>query len=71
MLRMVLFGVPHIYIGTNDLSKVITGRSLALLVYLAVTGKAQDRTILADLLWDNLPEAQAKKNLRYVLYDLR
>lgn len=71
MFRMVLFGVPHLYLGTTDLSKVITGRSLALLVYLAVTGKAQDRNILADLLWDNIPEAQAKKNLRYVLYDLR
>lgn len=71
MFRMALFGVPHLSLGTTDLTKVVTGRSLALLVYLAVTGKAQDRNILADLLWDNIPEAQAKKNLRYVLYDLR
>lgn len=71
MFRMVLFGVPRLYLGTTELSKVVTGRSLALLVYLAVTGKAQDRNVLADLLWDNMPEAQAKKNLRYVLYDLR
>ena len=71
MFKMALFGVPHLYLETVDLSKAIRGRSLALLVYLAVTGKAQDRNILADLLWDNLTEAQAKKNLRYVLYDLR
>lgn len=71
MFRIALFGVPHLSLETVDLSKAIRGRSLALLVYLAVTGKAQDRNILADLLWDNLTEAQAKKNLRYVLYDLR
>lgn len=71
MFRMVLFGVPRFYLGTTDLAKAITGRSLALLVYLTMTGKVQDRAILADLLWDDLSEAQAKKNLRYVLYDLR
>lgn len=71
MLRISLLGMPQLYLGNVDLSKVITGRTLALLSYLVVTNRPQTRSVLADLLWTDTSELQARKNLRYVLYDLR
>jgi len=36
-----------------------------------VTGKAHDRNVLADLLWTDVTEAEARRNLRNALYLLR
>ncbi|MFZ4655724.1 MAG: BTAD domain-containing putative transcriptional regulator [Caldilineaceae bacterium] len=71
MLHIRLFGTPQLRVHERSLTAIITGRELALLVYLAVTGKVQDRSTLVDLLWQEVTEAQARKNLRNILYSLR
>jgi len=71
MLTVSLLGSPTLQLENQTLSHLVTGRAAALLIYLAVTRQPQSRTLLADLLWENLPEHQAKTNLRYRLSDLR
>ncbi|MBX3011232.1 MAG: NACHT domain-containing protein [Caldilineaceae bacterium] len=71
VLKVTFFGSPQIMLGQQVLTTIITGRSLALLAYLMVTGKPHDRGLLADLLWHEMTEREAKNNLRYVLYHLR
>jgi DNA-binding SARP family transcriptional activator len=71
MLRITLLGAPQLQLANLILSKEITGRALALLAYLVVTNRPQTRSLLADLLWNDVTEHQARKNLRYVIYDLR
>lgn len=71
MLKISLLGTPQIHTNGLSLSSAITGRELALLAFLAVTGKAHDRGALVDLLWNDVSEQQALKNLRNVLYSLR
>ena len=71
MLKAIFFGVPQIYYNHDALTGALNGRCLALFAYLALTNQPQDRGILADLLWSEIGEQQARQNLRYVLYDLR
>lgn len=71
MLKVVFFGVPQIYHNHNALTGMLTKRSLALFAYLVITNQPQDRGHLADLLWADIGEQQARQNLRYVLYELR
>jgi len=71
MLTIRLLGSPAFQLKDQALSHLITGRSAALLIYLAVTHQPQPRAQVADLLWENLPEHQAKTNLRYLLSNLR
>lgn len=46
-------------------------KSQALLVYLAVNQGDHDRSQLAGLLWGELPETNARRNLRHALHTLR
>ena len=46
-------------------------KSAALLAYLATERRPVRRTVLADLLWTEMPESRALANLRTVLHDLR
>ncbi|MBN1261619.1 MAG: AAA family ATPase, partial [Anaerolineae bacterium] len=46
-------------------------KSQALLVYLAMASDPQDRSRLAGLLWGELPEENARRNLRHALHTLR
>ncbi len=71
MLKVVFFGVPQIYHNHNARTGMLTKRSLALFAYLVITNQPQDRGQLADLLWADIGEQQARQNLRYVLYELR
>lgn len=71
MLRVKLLGTPRIYLHEQSLSSQITGKELALLVYLIVTGRAHTRDTLAALLWRDMPDSQARKNLRDILPALR
>ncbi|MBP7961850.1 MAG: NACHT domain-containing protein [Caldilineaceae bacterium] len=71
MLTARLFGTISFQLGDDALPQVTTGRTAALLVYLAVTRQPQPRSFLADLLWDGLPDSRARTNLRYTLRDLR
>ncbi len=49
----------------------VSRKAQALLVYLAVTGRAHFRDALAGLLWGESPEERAAGNLRVVLSNLR
>ncbi|MEZ4735670.1 MAG: hypothetical protein R3E79_51930 [Caldilineaceae bacterium] len=71
MLTFTLFGAPQITLGTQSITDELTPKVSALLIYLAVTGRPHARDVLADLLWSDLPNQQARNNLRYVLPDLR
>jgi len=46
-------------------------KARALLAYLALSHRAEPRSILVDLLWSDLDEAAARRNLRVVLTQLR
>jgi len=46
-------------------------KAQALLFYLAATGRPHSRDTLAGLLWGDMPEAQAAKNLRNALSNLK
>lgn len=70
-LQLTFLGAPQICAGSDDLTHKITGKAFALLVYLAVTGRPHSRDLLADLLWSELSNQQARNNLRYTLSDLR
>jgi len=48
-----------------------TTKTTALLVYLALMPGPHDRHKLADLLWGNLPDANAQRALRHALWNLR
>ena len=71
MLTVRLLGAPAFALNNQSLSHLLTGRTAALLIYLAVTRQPQPRTLLTDLLWENTAEQQAKTNLRYCLSNLR
>lgn len=70
-LALKLLGKPQITLNNQPVSGFISAKAQGLLIYLAVTGKAHTRATLASLFWDDAPDAQAAKNLRNVLSNLR
>ncbi len=70
-LRLNLLGEPQIYLGDALLTGFISSKSQALLIYLAATGRANARDKLATLLWDEMPDAAARKNLTKALSNIR
>jgi DNA-binding SARP family transcriptional activator len=68
-LELRLLGPPAIRLAGLEISPP-TRKSLALLAYLALEG-SQPRGKLADLLWSDLDEDAARKNLRKELFRLR
>lgn len=75
LLKLTLFGAPTVTLDEQPLTSALTGKLLALFLYLAVTAANGDpphaRTDLADLFWSELPPEQRRSNLRYLLSDLR
>ena len=71
MLKLTLLGAPQLFLNGQRISQQITGKHLALLVYLVVTGRPHRRDALAALLWRDLSNGQARKQLSNVLSDLR
>jgi DNA-binding SARP family transcriptional activator len=63
---MTLLGRPQIKIN-KVLVEVNANKALALLYYLAATGRPHSRQALAALLWSDLPEEAARRNLRVEL----
>ena len=53
------------------LTAFMSNKVPALLAYLAVTGRAQRRDDLAALLWGEMPDADARNNLRQAIANLR
>src|SRR5512138_2453949 len=70
-LRLSLLGQVAIANDGVPVSGFKSSKVLALLCYLAVTGRAHYRSILAGLLWGDLPEENARMNLRKALENLR
>ena len=70
-LILQLFGGLTITLGGAPLPASIYGKGRALLAYLAVTARPYTREALADLLWGEMPEADARTNLRQVLATLQ
>lgn len=70
-LRLALIGSLRLALGGVAMNRLVSGKALALLVYLAVTGRAHSRQALAGLLWGELPEEDARRNLRVTLAELR
>src|SRR5919199_5835163 len=70
-LRLELFGGFRIAEGPTPLSGFTYSKGKALLAFLAVTGQPCGRETLAALLWSDLPDSEARTNLRVVLSNLR
>lgn len=71
LLQVTLLGAPTIVLANQPLTGLLTPKTLALFIYLAVSGQPQPRDHLADLFWHELNAQQARNNLRYLLPDLR
>lgn len=70
MLRLYLFGSPRLERDGAALP-LRRSKALALLAYLAVTGRAHSRESLQSLLWAEFLDADARNNLRRELSQLR
>lgn len=70
-LTLRLLGTPEVTLGGKRVAGFISAKAQALLFYLAVTGTTHARDTLAALLWGEMPTAQAGKNLRNALSNLR
>jgi hypothetical protein len=70
-LHLSLLGGMQITRDGEPVTGFVSGKVQALLCYLAVTGRPHLRPALAGLLWAELPEADAKANLRQILANLR
>ncbi|MCB8966150.1 MAG: hypothetical protein H6660_04570 [Ardenticatenaceae bacterium] len=71
VLKLALLGPIDVRQGDVALSELVSAKAHALLYYLAVTARPHSRQALAGLLWGDLPEADARRNLRGVVMKLR
>ena len=62
-LRLFLFGAPRLEREGRPLA-LRRSKALALLGYLAMTGRSQDRDSLIGLFWPEFDAAAARNNLR-------
>ena len=70
-LQINLFGKPDVLLNGAPVTAFESAKVQALLYYLAVTGKSHSRDRLAALLWGDLSEATARRNLTKALTNLR
>jgi len=70
-LELRLLGPPQILLDGTHVSDLTSRKALALFYYLCATGRSHSRQALAGLLWSELPEARARRNLRGELHRLR
>jgi predicted ATPase/DNA-binding SARP family transcriptional activator len=70
-LELRFFGDLSIHQDGVPLTALKSKKGLALVCYLAVTGRAYTRPALAGLLWPDIPEANALLNLRKALHLLK
>ena len=69
-LRIELLGAPLVEVDGAPLA-VDTRKATAMLAFLAVTGDAHARTLLADLLWPSADPERSRSALRRTLSTLR
>jgi predicted ATPase/DNA-binding SARP family transcriptional activator len=70
-LHLELLGAPQITRGGSPIAGFVSAKAPALLIYLAVTARPHTRAALAGLLWGELPEPDARMNLRNAIANLR
>lgn len=71
-LHLTLFGSLQVTIGEHLVERLRSLREAALLAYLAIEADhPHGRTHLAGLLWPDLPESNARNNLKQTLLNLR
>lgn len=70
-LSLSYLGGLQIKRADQPINNFISNKVPALLAYLAVTRRAHTRDKLAALLWGEMPDADAKNNLRQALTNLR
>lgn len=70
VLHLTLLGRPQARLDDEPLV-FQTAKAEALLYYLAVTGQPQPRASLVELLWGEMPETKARRNLTATLTSLR
>jgi DNA-binding SARP family transcriptional activator/TolB-like protein len=71
-LRFRLLGEATLAAANSEPFRLSTQKGMALLAYLAMSrGRAITRSVLADLLWSDRTESQARQNLRQTLLSLR
>lgn len=70
-LHLELLGGLRVRLGSTPVTGFVSNKALALLCYLAVTARPHFRAALAGRFWSQLPEADARMNLRRVLANLR
>ena len=70
-LRLRLFGRPVIEYNDTPVTQLNNRKAEAMLFYLALTPGQQRRHHLANLLWSDMSEDKALRNLRYTLWKLR
>jgi predicted ATPase/DNA-binding SARP family transcriptional activator/Tfp pilus assembly protein PilF len=70
-LRLKTLGALEISIGEKPITGLASAKAKALLIYLAVTDRAHSRGALAGMFWGELPEGDARRNLRVELTKLR
>lgn len=71
VLKLSLLGPLQLTLNNTPLTGLASAKAQALLSYLAINGRAHSRQTLAGLLWGDLPEDDARRNLRGVVMKLR
>ena len=69
-LELALLGNPEVRLAGQPLARLRSVKSYALLYYLAMTRRAQARTVLAGLFWGDVDEYYARRNFNRTLSDL-
>lgn len=70
-LVLKLMGSPQISLAGTPITRFVSRKAQALLIYIAVTGKLHSRERLAELFWRDMPTSKALNNLRAILPNLR
>ncbi len=69
-LELALLGNPELHLAGQPLARFRSAKAYALLYYLAVTRRAQPRTVLAGLFWGDVGDYYARRNLNRTLSNL-
>jgi DNA-binding SARP family transcriptional activator len=71
VLKLALMGRMQLSLGEKPLLELASVKAQALLCFLAVDGRSHSRHYLSHLLWSDLPDSDARRNLRGDLLKLR
>ncbi len=70
-LQITLLGSPSVVVNGRLATGFVSSKAQALVYYLAATRQIHSRDTLAGLLWSEVSDERARKNLRDVLSNLR